>query len=275
MMAMKTNTSDKNWESFKRLLFYTFCGLVFVYLVMPNFIVIPISFSGSRFLEFPPKEYSLQWYRNYFQSDEWVAATITSFEVAILVTFFAIILGGLAAYGLVRGRFPGKNLINSFVISPMVAPLLVTAVAVYNLYAQMKLTGTIIGFVCAHTVMALPFVVIVMTANIRGINVEVEYAAMSLGAGRLTMLRRIVLPMAMPGIIAAGLFAFLISFDELIIALFISSPTLSTLPKKLWDGIRTEINPTIAAVSTLLIFISVTILLLAGLARKYFEKKTR
>ena len=121
--------------------------------------------------------------------------------------------------------------------------------------------------------MALPFVVIVMSANLRGINVEVEQAARSLGANRITTLRRVVFPLALPGMIASGLFAFLISFDELIIALFISSPTLSTLPKKLWDGLRTEINPTIAAVSTLLVILSVVILLGAGLARKHFEKK--
>jgi putative spermidine/putrescine transport system permease protein len=114
-----------------------------------------------------------------------------------------------------------------------------------------------------------------MSANLRGINVEVEQAARSLGANRLTTLRRVVFPLALPGMIAGGLFAFLISFDELIIALFISSPTLSTLPKKLWDGLRTEINPTIAAVSTLLVLLSVVILLGAGLAKRYFEKKTQ
>ncbi len=266
--------SEKSWQSLKNAIFYTFCGLVCFFLIMPNFIVVPISFSGARFLEFPPKTYSWQWYLNYFQTEEWVAATITSFEVAVLVTIFATTLGSLAAYGLIRGRFPGKNIINSFIISPMVTPVLVTAVAVYKIYSDLGLTGTLIGFTLAHTIMALPFVVIVMTANLRGIDVEVEHAARSLGANRITTLRRVVFPLALPGMISAGLFAFLISFDELIIALFISSPTLSTLPKKLWDGIRTEINPTIAAVSTLLVLLSLIILLAAGMAKKYFEKKT-
>ena len=271
---VKNQFSDKHWALFKRAIFYTFCGLVCVFLIMPNFIVVPISFSGARFLEFPPKTYSWQWYQNYFETEEWVAATITSFEVAIVVTICATVLGSLAAYGLVRGRFPGKNLINSFIISPMVTPVLVTAVAVYKIYSDLGLTGTLLGFTLAHTIMALPFVVIVMTANLRGINIEVEQAARSLGASRITALRRVVFPLALPGMIAGGLFAFLISFDELIIALFISSPTMSTLPKKLWDGIRTEINPTIAAVSTLLVLLSVIILVGAGLARKYFERKT-
>ena len=189
--------------------------------------------------------------------------------------FLATTLGSLTAYGLVRGRFPGKNIINSFIISPMVTPVLVTAVAIYKIYSDLRLTGTLLGFTLAHTIMALPFVVIVMTANLRGINVEVQQAARSLGANRITTLRRVVFPLALPGMIAGGLFAFLISFDELIIALFISSPTLSTLPKKLWEGIRTEINPTIAAASTLLVLLSVIILLGAGMARKYFERKTK
>lgn len=266
---------DKSWQTTKTTLFYLFSALVFIYLVMPNFIVVPISFSGSRFLEFPPKSYSFQWYLKYFEQGEWVRATITSFEVAVLVTIVATALGSLAAYGLVRGRFPGKTIVNSFIISPMVTPILVTAVAIYKIYADLGLTGTILGFVLGHTIMALPFVVIVMTANLRGIDIEVEYAARSLGAGRLTALRRVVFPLALPGMISAGLFAFLISFDELMIAMFISSPTLSTLPKKLWDGLRTEINPSIAAVSTLLIVLSVVILIAAGIARKYLEKKTQ
>jgi len=149
----------------------------------------------------------------------------------------------------------------------------VVAVAVYKIYSDLGLTGTLIGFTLAHTIMALPFVVIVMTANLRGIDLEIEQAARSLGASRITALRRVVFPLALPGMISAGLFAFLISFDELIIALFISSPTLSTLPKKMWDGIRTEINPTIAAVSTLLVLLSLCVLLTVAVTRKHLEKK--
>jgi len=265
--------TEKGWQYFKNTVFYTFCGLVCFFLILPNFIVVPISFSGGHFLEFPPKTYSWQWYLNYFHSEGWISATITSFEVAILVTIFATTLGSLAAYGLIRGQFPGKSIINSFIISPMVTPVLVIAVAVYKIYSDLGLTGTVVGFTLAHTIMALPFVVIVMTANLRGIDVEVEHAARSLGASRITALRRVIFPLALPGMISAGLFAFLISFDELIIALFISSPTLSTLPKKMWDGIRTEINPTIAAVSTLLVLMSLFILLTAAMARKHLDKK--
>jgi ABC-type spermidine/putrescine transport system permease subunit II len=259
----------------KSVLFYGFCWAVLIFMIMPNFVVFPISFSSATYLEFPPKSLSLRWYHDYFSRSEWVSATITSFEVAILVTFISVILGSLAAYGLVRGRFPGKNFLNSLIISPMVAPILVTAVAIFILFSRVGLNGTLTGFIIAHTVMATPFVVIVMSASLRGVPIEMEQAAMNLGAGRLTALRKIVFPMALPGMISSGLFAFLISFDELIIAIFISSPRITTLPKKLWDGIRTEINPTIAAISTLLICLSVIILLSMGLVRRYLEKRTQ
>jgi putative spermidine/putrescine transport system permease protein len=259
----------------KSAIFYVFCTMVLVFMIMPNFVVFPISFSSATYLEFPPKQWSLRWYNDYFSRGEWVAATITSFEVGIIVTIISVILGSLAAYGLVRGNFRGKNFLNSLIISPMVAPILVTAVALFMLFSKIGLNGTLVGFIIGHTVMATPFVVIVMSASLRGVNIELEQAAMNLGANRFTTLRRVVFPMALPGMISSGLFAFLISFDELIIAIFISSPRISTLPKKLWDGIRTEINPTIAAISTLLICLSIIILVSMGLIRRYLEKRTQ
>ncbi len=256
-----------------RLILSCFCGLVFLYLILPNFVVIPLSFSPALYLEFPPREFSLRWYQEYFARQEWVSATLSSFKVAILVTLCSVVLGSFAAYGLVRGRYPGRNVLNSLLISPMIVPTLVIAVAIYKLYSDLKLIGTLTGFVLAHTVLATPFVVVIVSATLRGIDIQMEYAAMSLGASRLTTLRRVVFPLVLPGILSAGLFAFLISFDELLIALFISSPTLVTLPKKIWDGIRTEINPTIAAVSTLLVLLSILILLSTVLVRWIFEKR--
>ncbi len=259
----------------KNAIFYCFCALVLFFMILPNFVVAPISFSDATYLEFPPKKMSLRWYHDYFDRKEWVSATITSFEVGVLVTIISVTLGSLAAYGLVRGRFPGKSFLNSLIISPMVAPILVTAVSLFIFFSKLGLNGTLAGFVIAHTIVATPFVVVLMNAVLRGVNIELEQAAMSLGANRLTALRRVVLPMALPGMISSGLFAFLISFDELIIAIFISSPLISTLPKKLWDGIRTEITPTIAAISTLLITMSIIVLISVGLIRHYFEKRNR
>jgi len=271
-MAEK-NPGEKS--SFKSIIYYTYCGLVLTFMILPNFVVFPISFSSATYLEFPPKEWSMRWYYDYFSRAEWIDATVHSFEVGICVTIIAVILGSLAAYGLVRGRFPGKKLINSVIISPMVAPILVTAVAIFILYTNFRLNGTLAGFVIAHTIVATPFVVIVMTASLRGVDIALEQAAMNLGANRFTTLRRVVFPMALPGMISSGLFAFLISFDELIIAIFISSPRMSTLPKILWEGIRTEINPTIASVSTLLIGMSAIILVSVGLVRRHFEKRNQ
>ena len=259
----------------KSIIYYTYCGLVLVFMIMPNFVVFPISFSSATYLEFPPKEWSTRWYVDYFSRAEWIDATIHSFEIGICVTVIAVILGSLAAYGLVRGRFPGKKFINAVIISPMVAPILVTAVSVFILYTKLGLNGTLAGFIIAHTIVAIPFVVIVMTASLRGVDIALEQAAMNLGANRFTTLRRVVFPMALPGMITSGLFAFLISFDELIIAIFIASPRMSTLPKILWEGIRTEINPTIASVSTLLIGMSVIILVSVGFVRRYFEKRNQ
>jgi ABC-type spermidine/putrescine transport system permease subunit II len=272
-MMPEKNPGEKS--SIKSIVYYTYCGLVLVFMIMPNFVVFPISFSSATYLEFPPKQWSLRWYYDYFSREEWINATIRSFEVGICVTILAVILGSLAAYGLVRGRFAGKNLINSLIISPMVAPILVTAVAVFILFTKFGLNGTLAGFIIAHTIVATPFVVIVMTASLRGVSIELEQAAMNLGANRFTTLRRVVFPMALPGMISSGLFAFLISFDELIIAIFISSPRMATLPKILWEGIRTEINPTIASVSTLLVSISVIILVSVGLVRRYFERRNQ
>jgi len=259
----------------KSIIYYTYCGLVLLFMIMPNFVVFPISFSSATYLEFPPKEWSTRWYVDYFNRAEWIDATIHSFEIGICVTVIAVILGSLAAYGLVRGRFPGKSFINSLIISPMVAPILVTAVSVFILYTKLGLNGTLAGFIIAHTIVAIPFVVIVMTASLRGVDIALEQAAMNLGANRFTTLRRVVFPMALPGMISSGLFAFLISFDELIIAIFIASPRMSTLPKILWEGIRTEINPTIASVSTLLIGMSAIILVSVGFVRRYFEKRNQ
>lgn len=257
----------------RRIILYAFATLVFIYLMLPSLIVIPISFGEATYLELPPQSFSLRWYQDYFGRQEWVSATITSGVVGVLVAVVSVSLGSLAAYGLVRGRFPGKTVLNALIISPIIVPMIITAVAIYKLYSALGLLGTIPGFVLGHTIIAFPFVIIVISATLRGIDETLEQAAMSLGASRLTALRRVVFPLMLPGIVTAALFAFLISFDELLIALFISTPTLSTLPKRLWEGIRIEINPTIAAVSTILVLL--TVLVLAGLliSRVYFERR--
>ena len=257
-----------------KAILYLFVCLVLFFLIVPNLIVVPISFNESSLLLFPPKGFSLQWYSRYWELPGWVDATVTSFVVAISTAIVSVVIGSFAAYGLVRGRLAGGKALNSLFMLPVIIPSLVTAIALFNVLSYLRLTGTLLGFVIGHTVVAVPFVITIMTASLRSIDLSVENAARNLGASRLTAIRRVTLPMAMPGLISAGLFAFLISFDELLIALFISSPTVATLPKKLWDGIRFEIEPTLAAVSTLLVILSLLILAMAGVVQLLWRKRS-
>ncbi len=244
---------------------YVFTALILLFLMVPNVIVVPISFSNSSLLQFPPKEFSFRWYERYFELPGWVGATINSFVVGILTALATTVIGSLAAYGLVRGNLLGKRLVEALLILPIVIPSLVTAIAIFNVLTYLKLVGTIGAFVVGHTVVALPFAITIMSNALRGIDPVLEQAARNLGASRLTAIRRITLPVAMPAVASSALFAFLISFDELLISLFISTPTMSTLPKKLWEGIRFEIEPTLAAVSSLLIVFSLIVLSVIGL----------
>lgn len=259
---------------FGRALLYLFSAAVFLYLIAPVFIVIPISFSDYKFLQFPPDKWSLRWYENYFTSSKWINSTIDSAIVAPLVVAFSVPLGVLGAYSLVRGRYPGKNLVSALTIFPLIVPQLVTAVAIYFLYVKLNLIGTVLGFVLAHSVLAFPFTVVIMTAALRGIDETLERAAMSCGARRLTVLWRITLPLAMPGIVTSAFFSFLISFDELLVAMFIGTARFNTLPKRMWNSVRAEVDPTIAVVATLMIVMTIVIICLAAFIGHRIKKRT-
>jgi ABC-type spermidine/putrescine transport system permease subunit II len=254
---------------------FTLTGLILLFLIIPNFIVVPISFSNSSLLHFPPQGFSLRWYERYWELPGWVGATVNSIVVGILTSVLATLIGSLTAYGLVRGSFPGKRFVEALLILPIIIPSLVTAIALFNVMAHLKLLGTLPGFVIGHTVIALPFAITIMSNALRGIDPVLEQAARSLGASRLTTIRRVTLPVALPAVVSSMLFAFLISFDELLIALFISTSTFATLPKKLWEGIRFDIEPTLAAVSTLLVAFSLLLLALIGLAMSKMGKRAR
>ncbi|KIC08595.1 hypothetical protein RA19_19280 [Leisingera sp. ANG-M1] len=256
-----------------KALLYLIVALVLFFLAVPNFIVAPISFSPTSVLEFPPRGFSLKWYDKYFTQPGWLAATFTSFYVAFLTVIVSLAVGSAAAYGIVRGDFPGKRLLNSFFLFPIIIPSLLTAIAIFRLFSYLGWTGTTFGFVLGHSVLAVPFVITIMTASFRGIDVSVENAARNLGANRIRTVLHVTVPMAMPGFLSAGLFAFLVSFDELLIALFLSSPRVSTLPKRLWEGIQLEIDPSLAAVSTILVLISLAVLVAAGLIKRKLEAK--
>ncbi len=236
-----------------------FTALVCLFLVAPSLVVIPMSFSAADLLAFPPPGWSLRWYANFFERAEWVLAGRNSFVVAALTTVCATGLGTLTALGLVRGRVPLRPLVTAVFLTPMIVPAIVTAVAVYGLYARLGLTGTIPGLVLAHTVLALPFVIVNVAAVLQGMDWRIEQAARSLGASPLRAFWTVTLPLIRPGILAGALFAFITSFDELVVALFVSGIEAVTLPVQMWSGIRFEINPTVAAVSTMLIVMSAAV----------------
>jgi putative spermidine/putrescine transport system permease protein len=255
-----------------RAALYVVCGAVFFYLIVPVLVVVPMSFSSSRYLQFPPPGLSLRWYANYLGDPEWTGATVRSLVVALVVTLVCTVVGTLAALGLVRGSFPGKQLVNGLIVSPMVVPVIIVAIALYFFYAPFKawgfpLIGTVPGLVIAHCLLALPLVVINVSATLKGFDRHLEMASQNLGASPLVTFRRVTFPLIRPGVVSGALFAFITSFDELVIAIFISGSTARTLPVKMWEGIRLEIDPTIAAVSSLLIGLSVALLLTLWLLR--------
>jgi ABC-type spermidine/putrescine transport system permease subunit II len=228
-------------------------AIVLVFLILPVIVIFPLSFSSSQYLEFPPHGWSLRWYRNYLDREDWVSATFLSLKVAVGTTTLATMLGTLTAFGLTRCAFKGKTVFLAIVLSPIVMPVIVVAVAIYFFYARLGLLGNIGGLVLAHTLLATPFVVLTVMTSLQGFDRNLERAGMSLGAHPLYTFRRITLPMIRPGVFSGALFAFVTSFDELVIALFVTSPTAVTLPRRMWEGVRLEVDPTIAAVSAILI----------------------
>ena len=253
---------------FSRILFYIICGLILAFLIAPLFIVIPISFSSDRYLHFPPTSFSLQWYHNFFGTDEWVRGTLNSIKIAVLTSIFASLLGIPAALALTRYRFKGGQLLQSLLISPMITPIIIIAIAVYFFFANLHLIGGLFALVVSHTILAIPVVLVTVSASLQGFDQSLEMAAMSLGANRLKTLLLVTFPLIKPGVISGALFAFITSFDEVVLAIFVATYRSITLPKHMWSAMRQEIDPTIAAVSSLLITLSVILILLVAVIQK-------
>lgn len=246
-----------------RVVLYVWCALVFLFLIAPLAVVFPISFSSSAYLQFPPPGWSMRWYEAYINDPAWVDSTLRSFKIATATTVLATLVGTMLSFSLVRGRYPGKTLVNQLSILPLIVPLIIYSIAVYAVFSQMRLIGHWQAIVLAHTVHAIPFVVIIVTAALRTFDINHENAAMSLGASRLQAIRRVTLPQIRPSLVSAAFLAFISSFDELIIAMFLGGSNM-TLPKKMFDNIMNEIDPTIAAVSVLQIILVTIILLLVS-----------
>ncbi len=357
----------------RRVVLYVFVALVFGFLVFPTFVIIPLSFTDSIYLQFPPKGFTWRWYQDYFgvrgashfgSTGRWVPATIVSLQLGLLVVAISVPLGSLAAYGLARGRYRGKAVFNAIIVSPLIMPVLVTAIALFfflskNLrdffqpiplpslssagewaaivavlvlsvgsvavlsvprfwqsservfvleacsalrrWAIVILVGAASfffiswavgasdgldgglftpgdpipsvpmvspGLVVAHVILTIPYVVVILSATLRGVDETLDHAAATLGAPPLTVLRRVVLPAMKSGLATAAFFCFIVSWDEPVVALFLSTPEVTTLPKEIWDGIRTEISPTIAAIASMLVFVTIVLMSIVHVLRK-------
>jgi putative spermidine/putrescine transport system permease protein len=253
-------------------IFSVFSLGMLIFLVVPILVIVPLSFNEGSFLSYPLSGFSLRWYEEFLGSQEWMRALRNSLIIAPAATLLATALGTLAAVGLARGEFRGKGLVMAVLISPMIAPLVIVAVALYFFFAQMNLLNSYLGLVLAHAVLGVPFVVITVSATLQGYDRNLSRAAASLGAPPFFAFRKVMLPLIAPGVISGGLFAFATSFDEVVVTLFLASPAQRTLPMQMFGGIRENLNPTIAAAATLMIGASALLLLLMEWLRRRNEK---
>jgi putative spermidine/putrescine transport system permease protein len=244
--------------------------LVYLFLLAPSIIVIPVSFGSQYELSFPPRQYSLDLYRIFFSSASWMQPLFLSIRVALMTTIIATVIAVPAAYAIVRFNFAGKKLLMGLIMSPLIIPSVVFALGVYLYFSYLKLTGTTAGLVIAHTMFVLPYALVIISAGVQKLDPNLEFGAMLMGAGRFRMMMTVVLPQLYPSIGAGALFAFLISFDEVVISWFLAGPATTTLSVKMFSAIQWEISPVIAAVSTILTAIS----LIVCLANVLLQKKT-
>ncbi|MCR0982869.1 ABC transporter permease [Roseomonas populi] len=237
-------------------------------MLAPIVIVAIASFSGDGYLKFPPESLSVRWYERFLGDPRWRQAIVNSLMIGAMASFLSTLLGFLAAYAMVRAQFPFKRVVAALLLTPVIVPHVITAVAVYFLSARMGLVGVRPWIAVAHSVVALPVVLVILQSALRTVDPVLERAAMVFGCTRWGVFRRVVLPLALPGVISAALFAFLTSFDELVISIFLAGFRSETLPVRIWNSLLLEVEPTIAAVSTLLIVVTTVALGIDALLRK-------
>ena len=272
--------------------YLVFCGIVFFFLIAPLVAIIPISFSRSPFMLFTegmlawppdPEAWSFRWYRYMVGictdknlttpcSNRWMIGTVNSFFVGTISTLVATALGTLAALGLSRPHMPYKGLIMSILISPMIVPLIITAAGMFFFYAKINLVYTFTGIILAHVALSTPFVVITVTATLVGFDTNMTKASQSLGARPVRTFFKVIMPLILPGVISGALFAFITSFDEVVIVMFMASLDQLTIPKQMWAGIRQEISPVILCMATCLVALSIFLLTTVELLRRRSEK---
>ncbi len=262
MSWLQHSASDTQVTHGRRLWLYVVAAIIMLLLVIPTLIVIPMSFSDSQYLEFPPSNWSLRWYLEYIESAKWMRATVTSLQVGMLTMLLATPIGTMAAYALFVSGHRVSRAIFMFLITPMIVPVILIAIGTFYMYGRVGLNNTISGIVLAHVVLATPLVMIVITAALRTYDLNQERVARSLGATRIKAFFVITLPQIKFSVMTAALLSFLTSFDEVIISIFISGGANATITKHMFAALRDYIDPTIAAISTILVLVS-TVLLLA------------
>lgn len=262
---------ERIWHWF----YLIFCGLVFFFLIAPIIVIIPLSFNAQPYftftremLTFNPEGYSLRWYEDFFTSESWLRSIRNSFVIAIAATIVATVLGTIAALGLARSYLPYRAALMGLLISPMIVPLIISAAGMYFFYSSIGLSQTFLGVILAHAALGTPFVVITVTATLVGFDYSLVKAAQSLGATPTYAFFKVIMPLITPGVISGALFAFITSFDEVVVVLFLAGVEQRTIPREMWSGIREHISPTILAVATILVMISIALLVTLELLRR-------
>lgn len=245
-----------------------FTSLVMVFLVAPIIVVIPLSVTSGQLLVFPLPGFSLRWYEDFFTNTLWTGALWNSVKIGLATTVCATVLGTIASLGLHRSRSRFKPIIIAILLTPLAIPVVVIAVATFYFFATLNLVGTYIGLIIAHTVLALPFVVVTVSATLQGYDPTLSRAAASLGASPVFAFRTVTLPLIAPGVVSGALFAFVTSFDEIIVALFIASPQQRTLPRQIFSGVSESVSPTITAAAVILLIVTTALMGVMELLRR-------
>jgi putative spermidine/putrescine transport system permease protein len=254
-----------------RIAAHALAGLVLAFLVLPILAVVPASFNHATFIYLPPKAVSWRWYDSFFADKEWMTTLLNSLEVAVLVTLLSVALGTLAALGLERMGRRGRVALAGLFMAPMIVPVIITGVALYRSAIEIELSGTIWAVLLGHTVLALPLVIINVGISLRAVDPNWLRAATGLGAGPWTVFRSITLPNILPGLVGGGVFAFLTSFDEVVVSIFLAGHQGKTLPVKMWEAIRIELTPEAAVAATMMILLAVVLFVAARLATRRKE----
>lgn len=246
-------------------LFWLCCGVILIYLLAPTLLVFPISVGGDNYIRFPPRNLTLHWYHEYLQDPEWRRATWFSFKIAFLTAISSTVVGTLASLAMSRGRFPGASVLSSLVLVPLITPHVVLALALYFEFAPLGLTGTTFGFVVAHSILAVPYVVLMTSAALATVDPALEMAALNLGASRTRAFFEVTLPLIANGVAAGALFAFLTSFDETVVAFFLSGVENKTITRKIFEDVDFNLTPVIAAVSVIFVIVTVSLMVVVNI----------